>query len=199
MPSFPRHRSRRTGRPDRRKRFCICSRTFPRLPQFCERRGEFFAQIRPPPHRMKWEAFSHFLRGGKEITMCLLYSILYGCGYCRPRTCGCGACGSVQSACGCAQNLCGNAHGGCGCAQSGASCCENTYGTQNGAAACCCRCRDCSGFGRHGGLNVCCDAAYYSRQYALCCACNSCANNCNCGGTCASNGNCGNVCGSCQY
>ena len=92
--------------------------------------------------------------------MCLLYLLLFGC-----NGCGC------NESCGCDQ-CCGNARGRgacCGDSESGnGGCGRASVCSQNS----CCSCRrDCSGFGRHGGDSVCCDAEYYNRQYALCCKC----------------------------
>lgn len=86
--------------------------------------------------------------------MCLLYSILYGCE---------GPCGRSKGGCGCR----GGANSGFAAAEAasdGGSCCRNP---QCG----CCRSRACCGFGSRGGFSVCCDTAYYCRQYALCCRC----------------------------
>ena len=79
--------------------------------------------------------------------MCLLYSILYGCG--GPR-------------------------GSSGCAGYAQGARSDTYETGGYCAnaearRCGCRCcRACSGFGRHGDEGVCFDECYYRRQYALC-------------------------------
>lgn len=109
--------------------------------------------------------------------MCLLYLLLFGCGQnCCDRGCGC-----VQERIGSGQNC---SEQGCGCVQERIGCYGNSRNDRccgqvsTYSQSCCCR-RDCSGFGRHGGDSVCCDADYYNRQYALCCKCKvrCCCNN----------------------
>lgn len=104
--------------------------------------------------------------------MCLLCSILFGEGGRargdRPYPCGssysgCGGCASAYSAAE-SNGASASASGavspalsrGCGC---------GTYAAALQLCAPCC----CTGFGRHGDCSVCCDEAYYCRQYALCC------------------------------
>lgn len=105
--------------------------------------------------------------------MCLLYSILYGCE---------GPCGRNKGGCGCR----GGANGGLAAAEAASVGCSS----QNPQCGCC-RSRACCGFGSRGGFSVCCDAAYYCRQYALCSRC--CEDNCN---NCSRCNNC-NGCGNC--
>ena len=125
-------------------------------------------------------------------TMCLLCSILFGEGGRRAssdRSCdyGCGSsysgCGSTYSGCGSSYSGCGSSYGGCASAYSAAEnngasasasgaaspalsrgCGCGTYAAVQLCSPCCC-----TGFGRHGDGGVCCDEAYYCRQYALCC------------------------------
>ena len=142
---------------------------------------------------MKGEATPNFMYEGK--TMCLLCSILFGEGGRRAssdRSCDYG-CGSTYSGCGSSYSGCGSTYSGCGSTYSGCGGCASAYSAaeSNGASAsasgaaspalsrgcgcgtyaavqlcspCCC-----TGFGRHGDGGVCCDEAYYCRQYALCC------------------------------
>ena len=115
--------------------------------------------------------------------MCLLCSILFGEGGRargdRPYPCGssysgCGGCASANDrGCGSSYSGCGgcasaydSAGGGAGDASAlsrGCGC--GTYAAALQLCAPCC----CTGFGRHGDCSVCCDEAYYCRQYALCC------------------------------
>ena len=139
---------------------------------------------------MKGEATPNFMYEGK--TMCLLCSILFGEGGRRAssdRSCdyGCGSsysgCGSTYSGCGSSYSGCGSSYGGCASAYSAAEnngasasasgaaspalsrgCGCGTYAAVQLCSPCCC-----TGFGRHGDGGVCCDEAYYCRQYALCC------------------------------
>ena len=139
---------------------------------------------------MKGEATPNFMYEGK--TMCLLCSILFGEGGRRAssdRSCdyGCGSsysgCGSSYSGCGSSYSGCGSSYGGCASAYSAAEnngasvsasgaaspalsrgCGCGTYAAVQLCSPCCC-----TGFGRHGDGGVCCDEAYYCRQYALCC------------------------------
>lgn len=139
---------------------------------------------------MKGEATPNFMYEGK--TMCLLCSILFGEGGRRAssdRSCdyGCGSsysgCGSTYSGCGSTYSGCGSSYGGCASAYSAAEsngasasasgavspalsrgCGCGTYAAVQLCSPCCC-----TGFGRHGDGGVCCDEAYYCRQYALCC------------------------------
>lgn len=133
--------------------------------------------------------------------MCLLCSILFG-ESCAPRRAlsygGCGAASDAPAACGgcgaaaereapCGgspygRSPCG-AWAGCGARDSGSSFGCGTYAEARAGGGSCmsaCACRDCSGFGRHGDGGVCCDEAYYCRQYALCC----CEKKCGCENCC---------------
>ncbi len=121
-------------------------------------------------HTMKVEATPILFTRG-QIVMCLLYSVLFGCGNNRCN-CGCGNRGNTRNTCGCGN--CGNY--GCGGGYSSAE----AQGNTGGCSQCCCRNRSCCGFGKHGSGSVCCDECYYCRQYALCCCncCSSCNNDC---------------------
>ncbi|HIZ02658.1 MAG TPA: hypothetical protein H9727_00060 [Candidatus Borkfalkia avistercoris] len=95
--------------------------------------------------------------------MCLLCLLLFGCGC--DRGCGCGYAQNRASCCGAYEN-----EDGCRKERS-SPCCAGSR------SQCCCGCaKSCSGFARHGGVSVCCDAEYYNRQYALCCKCSPCCN-----------------------
>lgn len=69
----------------------------------------------------------------------------------------------------------------CACARAARSCCNscNSCNSCNGwnssafSSSGCCNCScGCTGFGSRSG--ICCDTAYYNRQYALCsCCCNN--------------------------
>lgn len=121
--------------------------------------------------------------------MFLLYSILFGECCCNNgwnrsgcnSGCGCGQ-NRGNDGCGC-NDGCGQSRGGCnnGCGRS-RSCCGDSDGFADADffSNDCCRDRSCTGFGCHGGFSVCCDEAYYNRQYALCrckCSCRCCNNN----------------------
>ena len=139
---------------------------------------------------MKGEATPNFMYEGK--TMCLLCSILFGEGGRRAssdRSCdyGCGSsysgCGSSYGGCGgCASAYSAAESNGASASASGAvspalsrGCGCGTYAAVQLCSPCCC-----TGFGRHGDGGVCCDEAYYCRQYALCC----CEKKCGCENCC---------------
>lgn len=106
-------------------------------------------------------------KGITEMSVFCLLLLGYAC-------CGCGS-ANVRQGNGCGSwngcNSCGswNGCGGCGSWNCRNSC--GSWGSTSvlaGSGGCSC---GCTGFGSRSG--ICCDTAYYNRQYALCGCCNN--------------------------